>query len=430
VRDVPEPRPGGGTLRPRLGLWQVTLAGIGVILGAGVYALIGPAAAEAGDALWLAFVLAALAAALTAYAYARLGTLRPLDSPEFQYTALAFGPRIGFVAGWLMLVADLMAVATVALAFGGYLGHLTGWLATPGALGLLGLAAGLAWVGIGQSVALAVVLTAVEAAGLLFVVAIGLPSWGAVDVLAMPHGLGGLSSAAALIFFAYLGFDELGNLVEEMRDPVRTLPRALGLAMLGATVIYVLVALAAVSAVGWRELAGSPAPLALVAARRLGPGADLAVSLMALAATANTVLLLLVAAARSIYGMAAAGVLPAVLGRVGRRDTPALATLVVLGIAAASLALGTLPRLAALTDATVLLSFGLVNLSLAWLAGRRRTGSGRARRAADLAVSLLAVVMCAWLAWHTGYGSLGLAAALALIGLVAAGRRAATRKLA
>jgi APA family basic amino acid/polyamine antiporter len=230
-----------------------------------------------------------------------------------------------------------------------------------------------------------------------------------------------------LIFFAYLGFDELGNLVEEMHDPARTLPRALGLAMAGATLIYVLVALAAVSAVGWRELARSPAPLAVVAARRLGPRADLAVSLMALAATANTVLLLLVAAARSVYGMAAAGVLPAVLSRVGRRHTPGLATLVVLGIAAAGLAIGTLSRLAALTDAAVLVSFGLVNLSLAWLAGRRRAGPGRAGRATDLAVSTLAVVMCAWLALHTGYGSLGVTAGLALVGLVVAGRRPAVR---
>jgi APA family basic amino acid/polyamine antiporter len=107
------------TLRRSLGLWHVALAGIGVILGAGVYALIGPAAAEAGGALWLAFVVAGVAAALTAYAYARLGTLAPRTSPEFQYTALAFGPRVAFIAGWLMLFADVAAASSVALGFGG-----------------------------------------------------------------------------------------------------------------------------------------------------------------------------------------------------------------------------------------------------------------------------------------------------------------------
>ncbi len=86
-------------LRRTLGLWQVSAAGIGVILGAGVYALIGPAAGLAGDAVWLAFLVAGVTAALTAYSYARLGAMRPKASPEFQYTALAFGPRVGFVAG-------------------------------------------------------------------------------------------------------------------------------------------------------------------------------------------------------------------------------------------------------------------------------------------------------------------------------------------
>src|SRR6266516_5216017 len=111
----------GATLKRSLGLWQVSFAGIGVLLGAGVYALIGPAAAEAGSALWLSFVVAGAAAGLTAYAYARLGSLRPKAPPEFQYTTLGFGPRVGFVAGWLMLFADVAAAASVALGFGGYL---------------------------------------------------------------------------------------------------------------------------------------------------------------------------------------------------------------------------------------------------------------------------------------------------------------------
>jgi APA family basic amino acid/polyamine antiporter len=156
-----------------------------------VYALVGPAAGLAGNALWLAFLLAAVAAGLTAYSYARLGAIRPKDAPEFQYTALAFGPRIGFMAGWLMLVADLLAVATVALGFGGYLGHLTGTSVAANATGLLVGTLLVLVAGIGQSVGLAIALTVVEAAGLLFVVAIGLPAWGRGTYLDMPHGVGG-----------------------------------------------------------------------------------------------------------------------------------------------------------------------------------------------------------------------------------------------
>ncbi|HUG37203.1 MAG TPA: amino acid permease [Candidatus Limnocylindrales bacterium] len=113
-------------LRRTLGVWRVTLTGVGVILGAGVYALVGPAAAQAGGAMWLAFLLAGLTASLTAYSYARFARLRPKDSPEFQYTEMAFGLTVGFVAGWLMLAGDLLAAATVALGFGGYLAHVTG----------------------------------------------------------------------------------------------------------------------------------------------------------------------------------------------------------------------------------------------------------------------------------------------------------------
>jgi APA family basic amino acid/polyamine antiporter len=398
------------------------VAGIGVILGAGVYALIGPTAGLAGNAMWLAFLLAAVAAGLTAYSYARLGAMRPKDSPEFQYTALAFGPRIGFLAGWLMLAGDLLAVAAVALGFGGYLAYLAGTPVVVNALGLVAVTLLVLLAGIGESVGLAILLTVVEAAGLVVVIAIGLPAWGRVSFLDAPQGFGGLSAAAALIFFAYLGFDEIGNFAEEMHHPERNLPRALFLAMAGATLVYLLVALSATATVGWQALSTSTAPLALVARHALGPTAEAAISAIALAATANTVLLLLVAGARSIYGMAAGGVLPHRLGTVGGRGIPVPATLLVTGITGALVLLGDLTRVAALTDAAVLLSFMLVNLSLPWLAYRRQTGPGRVRRALDLGLPALALLMCGWLLLHTGWPSVAAAVVLALVGL-AVGRR-------
>jgi APA family basic amino acid/polyamine antiporter len=413
------------SLRRTLGLWQVALSGIGIILGAGVYALVGPAAGLAGNALWAAFLLAAIAAGLTAYSYARLGSMRPKDSPEFQYTALAFGPRIGFVAGWLMLIADLLAVSAVALGFGGYFAHLVGTGVVANAAGLLAVTLLVLLVGIGQSVALAIVLTLVEAAGLLFVVVIGMPAWGRGTYLDMPQGVTGLSGAAALIFFAYLGFDEIGNFAEEMHDPARNLPRALFISMAGATAVYLLVAVSATAAVGWQALSESTAPLALVARQALGPAADTGLSLIALAATANTVLLLLVAAARSVYGMAAAGVLPRWLGGVDRRGVPARATLVVTAITGALVLLGDLTRVAALTDAAVLMSFLLVNLSLPSVIRRGLAGPGVAGGLLDFVLPVLALLMCGWLLVHTGWLSLATAVALALVGLLIARERPA-----
>jgi APA family basic amino acid/polyamine antiporter len=397
------------------------LTGIGVILGAGVYALIGPAAAMAGRGLWLAFLLAGLAAALTAYSYARLGAMRPRASPEFQYTALAFGPEAGFVAGWLMLIGDIAAGASVALGFGGYFGHLAGTPTATGAAVLLLVAALAMYAGIGKSVAIVTALTIVEAAGLLVVIAVGLPSWPRLDLRVGMESGGGIFGAAALIFFAYLGFDELGNLAEEMHAPERNLPRALFVALATTTAIYVAVALSATAVVSPEALGASSAPLALVVGTVLGGGADTVVTLMALAATANTVLLLLVSAARSVYGMASAGVLPGRLARLTVTRVPREGMVVVLVVALGLVVTGDLSQAAHLTDAVVLLSFILVNLGLTWLGLRSRTGASRAMRRLDVAVSGAGALMCAWLLWHGGWVWILAAAGVGLLGAVALG---------
>ena len=427
MRVADEGRPGAEpALRRTLGLWQVSLSGVGVILGAGVYALIGPAAREAGSGLWAAFLLAAITAGLTAYSYGRLASVRPKNSPEFQYTSLAFGPTVGFIAGWLMIAASLLAAAAVALGFGGYLRHLAGTPVILNAMLLL-LPVGVVVYagGVGQSVTSAIVLTGVEAAGLLLVIVLGVPFWTTVDYLDLPRGIGGLSSAAALIFFSYLGFEQLANFAEEMRQPERDLPRAMFLSIAGSAVIYVLVAVSAVAAVDWRQLGASDAPLALVAGRVLGTRADLVLSLIALAATANTVLLVMVSASRSVYGMAVAGVLPARLARVGRRGTPVAATLLVLAVTAGLVLPGNLAQVAAVTDAAILTSFVLVNLSLPKLAGRELAGEDRRRRGADVAVPGAALLFCVWLLLHAGW--VGMVAPLGLVAVGLLVRLAVTR---
>ena len=169
------------------------------------------------------------------------------------------------------------------------------------------------------------------------------------------------------------------------------------------TSIYVAVALSATALVPADILGESSAPLALVAGKALGPRAETALGLMALAATANTVLLLLLAAARSIYGMAGAGVLPARLARLTRTDVPREAMIVVLFLATSMIVAGDLSSAAHLTDAMVLISFGCVNLALMALAMRSRTPGGTAGRVRDVAISGAGGALCAWLLWHGGW---------------------------
>ena len=416
--DPPSVPPAQPTLRRELGLWRIALSGVGVILGAGVYALVGPAAAEAGSALWLAFLVAGVAAALTAYSYARFATMRPKNSAEFQYTSLAFGQGTGFVAGMLVMSADLLGAAAVALAFGAYLDYLTGVPLLIGALALLAVLAAVLFAGISESVGIAIVLTIIEAAGLLFIIGIGLPSVGETDYLDLPRGTGGVWSAAALIFFAYLGFDELGNFAEEMRNPVRDLPRALFIALSITTVIYLLVAFSAIGEVGWQALSESDAPLATVAEKALGSSASSALSLMALAATANTVLLLLLSASRSAYGMASSGVLPGALARVGWRRTPYIATGAALVICALLVLVEDISDVARMTTAAVLLSFILVNAGLVWMSWRGRTSAKGISRTRDLLLAGLALPVCGWILWYTGVQSIVVAAAIGLAAAV------------
>jgi amino acid transporter len=185
------------------------------------------------------------------------------------------------------------------------------------------------------------------------------------------------------------------------------------------TAIYVLVAISAVAVVDPARLGASDAPLALVVGRVLGERADATLSALALAATANTTLLLLASAARSIYGMAAAGALPSGLARVGRTAVPVTSTLLVLALLAVLVGLGTLRQVAALTDAVVLVSFLLVNASLPWLAARRRKPAIGGARAAEILIPSLAFALCVWLLLHAGVTSILAALGLALVMLAA-----------
>lgn len=405
-------------LERRLGLWSVTLAGVGVILGAGVYALIGPAAAEAGGGLWLAFLGAAVVAALTGYSYARFSTEVARNSPEFQYTSLGLGRRIGFASGWLMAWADLISIAAVALGFGGYLSHLLPLPIVGGAAILLVVLCVVTYMGIRESIGLVVTFTLIELAGLVFIIAVGLPFWGDVDYLEMPRGVGGVWTAAALVFFAYLGFDELGNLAEETWEPRRTLPRALLIAMLVTTVVYVAVSISAVSVAGWRELGASSAPLAVVAGKVLGSRAETVLVYVALAATTNTVLLLLVSVSRSLYGMASSEALPAWLASVGPTRTPWAAILLAGLVGVGFVLIGNLERVAQMTNATVLLSFIAVNVSLFVWSYRRQDRWTRRRVVRDILPPLAATGSCLWLLFYVGLEAVGLALVLAAFGLL------------
>ena len=351
-------------LRRVLGLTEVTAGGVGIIIGAGIYVLLGAATAQAGPVVWLAFLLAAVLSVLTGLSYAELSSMFPSAAGEYEYTRHALPEWVAFVVGWTMIMGLVVAAATVSIGFARYVGHFLDVDARVAALGVLTIVSAVAMAGIKQSARLMVALSAVQVGGLLLVVLIGLPHVGDVDLLA-GAGVGGVMGAAALVFFAFIGFDEVITLAEETRDPTRTVPRALLLALGLSATLYVAVAIAAVSVLGAGALAASPRPLADVMAHVLGSRGATVVAAIALVSTTNTTLLALTAASRVLYGMAKAGAMPRRLAAVhARRGTPGRAILAVALVAAAFAGLGEFAVIAAVTDFAVYVVFLAVNATV------------------------------------------------------------------
>ncbi|HOT06577.1 MAG: putative fructoselysine transporter [Methanosaeta sp. PtaB.Bin039] len=359
-------------LKRELGLIEVTLSGIGIILGAGIYALLGEAAALAGNAVWMSFVLAALVALFTGLSYAEFSSMMPGAGAEYLYAREAFGPHLAFMTGWLIILGGAVGAAAVSLGFAGYLTALTGADPTTSGLVLLLAMTAVLLLGIKESARAAVVLTFVEIAGLLLVIYVGLPRLGSVDYMEMPQGGSGVLAAAALVFFAYKGFEEMVKLSDETRVPEKTMPMGILVAICASIGLYVLVSICSVSVLGWSQLASSSAPFAEIARYAVGQEAYVLVSLIALASTANTALLMILAASRITYGMARAGSLPSILGLVheGRR-TPAAAILAVSVLTALFLLAGDLSLAASVANFTVFLVFMIVNASLVILRHRQ-----------------------------------------------------------
>jgi APA family basic amino acid/polyamine antiporter len=353
-------------LRRQIGLFQLSAYGIGNIIGAGIYVLVGEAAGVAGNMVWLAFLAGALVALCTGLNYAELGAMYPRAASEYVYLGRAYGSRLlSFLTQWTMLMTEVIAAAAVSLGFASYMAALTGLPTVPVAIALiLGLTA-LGMLGMRESLRLNTALSLIAIAGLLVVIAAGVGDLGSVSYTAATQGIDGILAATTIVFFAYIGFDNIANLSEETVRPEKTIPRALIISVAVSTVLYVLVGLTAVSLVPWQELSESEAPLALAASRVLGESAFNLLAIAALLTTTNTVLVLLIVSSRIIYGMAREGALPSVLGRVSPKAQTPLASLILVAlIALAFLSFGDIGVVARITSFGSLFTFALVNLAM------------------------------------------------------------------
>jgi basic amino acid/polyamine antiporter, APA family len=341
---------------------------LGDILGAGIYSLTGEVGADAGGAIWAAFLIAFVLAFLTAFAYLELVTKYPQAAGAALYVDRAFGVRlVSFLVTFAVMASGVTSASFAASRIGGrYFTGLTGVenppMALIGALAILVVAAVNLW-GVAESMRINIAITCIEVAGLLFVIAVG--AW----VLASGDGdpgqafafegtgfgvVTGLLAGAGTAFYAFLGFEDAVNMAEETREPHRTFPPALITGLVGAAIIYLLVAFTAAMVVPLDTLTESSGPLLeVVKAGAPGLNSDEIFALVAMISVSNTMLINMLMASRLLYGMSRRGVLPASLGRLTPRRTPWVA--IALTTALSLVLLFTVDDLSDLSDTTVLL---------------------------------------------------------------------------
>ncbi len=355
-------------LMRHMGLFQLTMYGTGLILGAGIYVLIGEAAGFAGNSVWIAFALGSVVALFAGFSYAELSSIFPKAAAEYVFIKNAFKNNFfAFLIGWLTAVTSIITAATVALGFGGYFAEFVNIPIIISAIGLLVILSIVNFVGIRESAWTNTIFTIIEASGLILIIIIGFTfaSPEPVNYTESPSGFTGIVVAFVLIFFAFIGFEDMANIAEEVKKPKKTLPRAIILSVVIAGILYVLVSLAVVRVVNWEELSNSSAPIALVAERGLGPEAHILLSSIALFAITNTVLITLVAGSRIFYGMAKENVFPAIIGKIHlKTKTPWVAVIVILITSMAFTLIGDIVIVANITVFAIVITFAAVNLAV------------------------------------------------------------------
>ncbi len=359
-------------LKRTLSLVQITFYGLGTILGAGIYVLVGKVAGDAGMYAPVSFVVAAIVAALTGLSYAELCARYPKSAGVAFYTHQGFGRRwLSVTAGFLIILTGLVSAATLANGFVGYL-HvfiaLPDWLA----ITLLVLALGVlaAW-GIDESAMAITLITLIEVGGLLLILFVA-----GGNLAALPERLPelippldgivwhGILLGAFLGFYAFIGFEDMVNVAEEVKQPARNLPLAILIAVGISTVLYLLVALVAVLALPPAELSQTRVPLALIYERATGSAPTL-ISLISLFAVVNGALVQIIMGSRVFYGMSREGWLHRALGRVHvRTRTPLLATALVTALVLVLALWLPLVTLAKATSFIILVVFAIIHLAL------------------------------------------------------------------
>ena len=403
------------TLVRRLGPTDAVVVGLGAMLGAGVFGVWAPAAQAAGAGLLVGLVVAGAVAWANAMSTARLAAVHPVAGGVYAYGRAELGPWPGFLAGWAFVVGKTASCAAMALTFAAYAAP-AGWQ-RPVALLAVALLVGVDLLGVTRTARVARVLVVVVLVALAVVVTAGAAADEPAGLLApgqvLAAGPLGVLQAAGLLFFAFAGYARVATLGEEVRDPARTIPRAIATALAVVLVVHAAVGTAVLHVLGPEGAAGATAPLADVVAAAGWDAAAPVVRVGAAAASLGALLALLAGVGRTVLAMAREHDLPAPLAAVHpRRSTPYRATLAVGAAVLLLVALTDLRGAIGFSSAGVLLYYAVAHVAVL----RGRTWRGRAGLRGRRALAVAGLVGCLVLVV-----TLPPAAVLAGLGVVAVG---------
>lgn len=429
----------GRQLVPALSWPHLVALGIGGIVGTGIYTLIGIGAERAGPAVLLAFVIAGVISACSAFAYAELATMIPVSGGAYTYTYAAFGEILAWIVGWSLILEYSLVVSTVAVGWSAYvvgflkgLGvHLSYWLTAgmhsvdleSGARGLVNLPAvfivfviaGLLIAGTKGSAVLNGVLVIIKTAALFLFVAVALPHFNPENLHPfMPFGFvktvspdgteRGVMAAAAIIFFAFYGFDTVATAAEETKNPKRDLSIGIMGSLAGCVIIYILVGLAAVGALHYNLFARSAEPLAMIM-RDLGSGVTAVIIAAAAVVALPTVLLaFFYGQTRIFFTMGRDGLLPRRLSSIHvKTGTPIVTTIFTAVVIAFFAGIARLDEIAALANAGTLTAFTAVGACLLVLRVREPDALRKFKVPVAWLIGLLTILGCLYLFFSLPY---------------------------
>lgn len=353
-------------LKRSLGLAECVFFGVGSILGAGIYALIGKVAGLSGNFIWLSFLIASVCALCSAFSYAELSAAFPKAGGEFVYAKKAFGKNTGIFLGSIISLNGIISGATVAVGFAGYFSALLPVNLLVASLGIVVLIFLVNVAGIRQSSIINILFTLIEVGGLLFLIFSFLPNIGDVNYLELPPtGINGIIAAAALAFFAYIGFEDIVKLAEETKEPEKNIPRALFIASAIVFIVYTLVALCSVSALSYEELGNSSSPLADIIQKKHGKTGVIIISIIALFATSNTILSNMLGSSRVILTMAKETTFFKYFAYVSsKRKTPVAALILILIVMSTFTLIGEIETIARIATIFIFITFIIVNFAV------------------------------------------------------------------